>query len=75
LCLFSCLPRSLFVAVVAAVAGLSERGKRYNTRIFVVPVERIELPTFGLQNRWMPGRFASNAKARLSAERFAGVNN
>jgi hypothetical protein len=51
MCLFSCLSRPLFVAVLADFAAGGKCRKAYITGALLVPVERIELPTFGLQNR------------------------
>jgi hypothetical protein len=48
--LFLGLAKPLPFAVYADFANFGKPEKPNNYRLFVVPVERIELPTFGLQN-------------------------
>jgi hypothetical protein len=51
--LFLRLAKPLPFAVYADFADTAKpRNPNNNNRLFMVPVERIELPTFGLQNRW-----------------------
>jgi hypothetical protein len=50
--LFLRLAKPLPFAVYADFADTRNRENLNNNGPFMVPVERIELPTFGLQNRW-----------------------
>jgi hypothetical protein len=50
--LFLRLAKPLPFAVYADFADTAKPRNPNNNRLFMVPVERIELPTFGLQNRW-----------------------
>jgi hypothetical protein len=51
MCLFLCLSRPLLIADSAELAAGLKVQKPNKYPVFVVPVKRIELLTFGLQNR------------------------